>query len=76
MYTTHYSNPGSLIPVDTATISSARKTLDIAAYNLVDVDICAAILVAANSGASVRLYLDRSETSIWRSLRRAMTRSR
>ena len=61
MYTTHYSNPSSLIPVDTATISSARKTLDIAAYNLVDVDICAAILVAANSGASVRLYLDRSE---------------
>ena len=61
MYTTHYSNPGSLIPVDTATISSARNTLDIAAYNLVDVDICAAILVAANSGASVRLYLDRSE---------------
>jgi phosphatidylserine/phosphatidylglycerophosphate/cardiolipin synthase-like enzyme len=61
VYTTHYSNPGSLVPVDTGVIGSAKKTLDIAAYTLVDAELIQAILQAAAQGASVRLYLDRTE---------------
>ena len=61
MYTTHYSNPGSLGPIDVATIGSAKKVLYIAAYTLVDADLCAAILAAANRGVLVSLYLDRTE---------------
>ena len=61
MYTTHYSNPGSLVPVDVATIVSAKKTLDIAAYALVDTDIIQAMIAAAERDVSIRLYLDRTE---------------
>ena len=61
MYTTHYSNPGSLVGIDTGIIGSAKKTLDMAAYALVDTDIVQAILAAAQHGVSIRLYLDRTE---------------
>ena len=61
MYTTHYSNPGSLVGIDMGIIGSAKKTLDVAAYALVDTDIIQAILKAAATGVSVRLYLDRTE---------------
>ena len=61
MYTTHYSNPGSLVGIDLSIIGSAKKTLDVAAYALVDTDIIQAILKAAATGVSVRLYLDRTE---------------
>ena len=61
MYTTHYSNPGSLVGIDMGIIGSAKKTLDIAAYALVDTDIIQAILKAAATGVMVRLYLDRTE---------------
>ena len=61
MYATHYSNPGSLVPIDVATIGSAKKTLDIAAYALVDAEIITAILKAAATSVDVRIYLDRTE---------------
>ncbi len=61
MYNTHYSSPGSLVPIDLATIGSAKKTLDIAAYTLVDAEIITAILKAATSGVTVRIYIDRTE---------------
>ena len=61
MYTTHYSNPGSLVGIDTGIIGSAKKTLDMAAYALADTDIVQAILAAAQHGVSIRLYLDRTE---------------
>jgi len=61
VYTTHYSNPASLVPIDTGTIGSAKKSLDIAAYALVDAEIIQAILKAAAVPVPVRLYLDRTE---------------
>ena len=61
MYTTHYSNPGSLVPIDLSIISTAKKSLDVAAYTLVDAEIVQAILAAAQRGVLVRLYVDRTE---------------
>ena len=61
MYTTHYSNPGSLVGIDLGIIGGAKKTLDIAAYALEDSEIVQAIAQAGARGAAVRLYLDRTE---------------
>ena len=61
MFTTHYSNPSSLVPLDVATINAATKTLDIAAYAFVAPEVIAAVFAAAGRGVVVRLYLDRTE---------------
>lgn len=61
MYSTHYSNPDSLINLDVAILASATKTLDIAAYTLVDAELITAIHDASVRGVAVRLYLDRTE---------------
>lgn len=61
MYTTHYSNPASLINLDISNLSAATKTLDIAAYSLTEPTVIAAIQQKALRLVTVRLYLDRTE---------------
>ena len=61
MYTTHYSNPQSLVPLDCATIRAATKTIDFAAYALVDPELITAMLDRAAVPIPIRLYLDRTE---------------
>ena len=61
MYATFYSNPFSLVTTDTATLRSAKSTIDAACYALDDNQIVAAFLAAANAGVKIRLYLDRTE---------------
>ena len=56
-----YSNPADLTPADVATINTALKTIDFAAYSLTEPRICAALLAAANRGIVVSIYLDHSE---------------
>jgi|SRR5208337_225306 len=57
----HYSNPASLIPLDVAAIDAATKTIDIAAYCMVEPNIIGALVAAAQRGVQLRLYLDRTE---------------
>lgn len=61
MYTVHYSNPETLIPRDVQTINAATKTIDMAAYAMVDPEIIAAVVARTAAGVAVRLYLDRTE---------------
>jgi phosphatidylserine/phosphatidylglycerophosphate/cardiolipin synthase-like enzyme len=61
MYTTHYSNPASVVPIDTTLIHSATKTISMAAYALVDPPIIAALLDRAANGVLIDVYLDRTE---------------
>lgn len=56
-----YSNPTNVIPKDTAVIDSAKTTIDLAAYALVEPTMIAALVRAAARGVVIRLYLDRSE---------------
>ncbi len=60
-YQTHYSNPTNLIPLDVATIASATKTIDFAAYSLTEPTIIQALIARAGASVIIRLYLDRSE---------------
>ena len=59
--TFHYSNPQDVTIVDVGTITAATKTLDFAAYALVDPQVLAAVLARAQAGVMVRIYLDHTE---------------
>jgi phosphatidylserine/phosphatidylglycerophosphate/cardiolipin synthase-like enzyme len=61
VYATFYSNPFSLVTTDTATLLSAKSSIDAACYALDDNQLVSAFLAAANAGVKVRLYLDRTE---------------
>jgi phosphatidylserine/phosphatidylglycerophosphate/cardiolipin synthase-like enzyme len=50
-----------LVSIDVANIQSATKSIDIAAYALVDAEIIAALLNRAAASVPIRIYLDRTE---------------
>jgi phosphatidylserine/phosphatidylglycerophosphate/cardiolipin synthase-like enzyme len=58
---TYYSNPQTVVPIDCATIDSATKTIDFAAYALDEPDVINTLTAKATSGVPVRLYVDRTE---------------
>ena len=61
MFSTHYTNPASLIALDCANISAATKTLDMAIYSLTEPHVIDAIEAKAKALVVIRLYLDRTE---------------
>lgn len=61
LYTTHYSNPATLVPIDVAALQAAVTTIDIAAYSLTEPTIIAQLIARAGAGVVIRVYLDRSE---------------
>jgi phosphatidylserine/phosphatidylglycerophosphate/cardiolipin synthase-like enzyme len=56
-----YTNPANAAPHDVDVLSSARSTIDFAAYALVDPTVIEACRLAVTAGATLRLYLDRTE---------------
>jgi phosphatidylserine/phosphatidylglycerophosphate/cardiolipin synthase-like enzyme len=61
MHVTHYTNPGTATPLDTAALAAATTTIDFAAYSLTEPAIIQTLAARAAAGVKIRLYLDRSE---------------
>jgi phosphatidylserine/phosphatidylglycerophosphate/cardiolipin synthase-like enzyme len=50
-----------LVPLDVQTVNRAVKTIDMAAYAMVDPEIIAALVARAAANVAIRVYLDRTE---------------
>jgi phosphatidylserine/phosphatidylglycerophosphate/cardiolipin synthase-like enzyme len=61
MLVTRYTNPNEVAQVEATYLSTAKKTIDFAAYSLTHPAIISALLARAQAGVIIRLYLDRSE---------------
>lgn len=60
---THYSPTENLEHYDLSLLRSAHKSIDLCGFSFTDQAVGDAIVVAANHGVKVRVYLDRGQSS-------------
>ena len=61
----HYSPVENLERIDVATIATARRSIDMAAYVLSDYPVIDALIAAQARGVVVRIVLDRTQRHAW-----------